>query len=136
MLAGRLALILGLAGAAALVPAATAQNDPGVAEAIRFQKAEDAAAARQARLEAGHGSKAAQNEAAQTVGEKKPSGDSSVQEAIRFQQSEDAAAARQARIESGRDNETNSADRMMTPKAKSKASRTTSATARKTTPAQ
>jgi hypothetical protein len=58
----KIALILGIAGALAGLPsltaaqqAAAAQKDPdaaGVAEAIRFQKAEQAAADRQARIEA------------------------------------------------------------------------------------
>jgi len=52
----RLALILGLAGGLAALPAMAAdQKDPdaaGVAEAIRFEKAKQAAADRQARIEA------------------------------------------------------------------------------------
>jgi hypothetical protein len=59
----RFAAILGLAGAMAMLPSLSAQQpessarkDPdasGIAEAIRFHRAEDAAAARQARIEAG-----------------------------------------------------------------------------------
>lgn len=52
----RLALILGLAAGFASLPAlAAGQKDPdaaGVAEAIRFEKAKQAAADRQARIEA------------------------------------------------------------------------------------
>lgn len=51
----KFALILGLAGAMAALPSLTAeQKDPdaaGVAEAIRFEKAKQAAADRQARIE-------------------------------------------------------------------------------------
>jgi sRNA-binding protein len=51
----KLALIIGLAGAMAALPSLTAeQKDPdaaGVAEAIRFEKAKQAAADRQARTE-------------------------------------------------------------------------------------
>jgi hypothetical protein len=51
----KLALILGLAGAMAALPSPTAeQKDPdaaGVAEASRFEKAKQAAADRQARIE-------------------------------------------------------------------------------------
>ena len=51
----KFALILGLAGAMAGLPSLTAQQkDPdaaGVAEAIRFEKAKQAAADRQARIE-------------------------------------------------------------------------------------
>jgi len=54
----KIALILGLAGAMAGLPSLTAaQKDPdaaGVAEAIRFEKAKQAAADRQARIEAAH----------------------------------------------------------------------------------
>jgi hypothetical protein len=61
----RFALILGLAGAMAGLPClAAAQKDPdaaGVAEAIRYEKAKQAAADRQARIEeaSAHGAKAA-----------------------------------------------------------------------------
>jgi hypothetical protein len=55
----KVALILGLAGAmAALPPLIADQKDPdaaGVAEAIRFEKAKQAAADRQARIEATQG---------------------------------------------------------------------------------
>jgi hypothetical protein len=54
-LSGKFALILGLAGAFAALPPLTAmQKDPdaaGVQEAIRFEKAKQAAADRQARVE-------------------------------------------------------------------------------------
>jgi len=54
----KIALILGLAGAlAGLRSLAAQQKDPdaaGVAEAIRFEKAKQAAADRQARIEAAH----------------------------------------------------------------------------------
>jgi hypothetical protein len=51
----RLALILGLAAGFASLPALAGQKDPdaaGVQEAIRFEKAKQAAADRQARIEA------------------------------------------------------------------------------------
>ena len=50
----RLALILGFAGALATLPSLSAQKDQeegGVQEAIRFEKAKQAAADRQARIE-------------------------------------------------------------------------------------
>jgi len=52
-----LALVLGLAAATGLLSEVSAQQDSdaaGVAAAIRFQRAEDAAAARQARIEEEH----------------------------------------------------------------------------------
>jgi hypothetical protein len=118
----RLALILGLAGAMAGLPSlAVAQQDSdaaGVAEAIRFQKAEDAAAARQAH--SGAARAAESNSADRMVPEADtkatPSStarkESGVEAAIRFQRAEDLAAARQARIEAAREGESNSADRM------------------------
>jgi hypothetical protein len=51
----KFALILGLAGAMGVLPSLAAVKDPdaaGVAEAIRFEKAKQAAADRQARIEA------------------------------------------------------------------------------------
>jgi hypothetical protein len=130
---GKLSLILGLAGALALpalVPAQAAQKDSdaaGVAAAIRFQKAEDAAAARQARLDAGRAGEA--NSADRMARpEQKESREGGVAAAIRFQQAEQIAADRQARIEARAGNE-NSADRIA-PDAKAKTSRATSATAR------
>lgn len=49
----RFAMILGLAGALAALPSLTAteKSDTGVAEAVRFEKAKQAAADRQARIE-------------------------------------------------------------------------------------
>jgi hypothetical protein len=109
---GNAALILGLAGALGGVSCLTAQNDSdtaGVAAAVRFQKAEDAAAARQARIEASGGEA---NSAARVT---PPTNDSmkaaGVEDAIRFQRAEDQAAAREARIERGQ-GELDSADRM------------------------
>ena len=126
---GNVALILGLAGVLGGVPCLTAQNDSdpaGVAAAVRFQKAEDAAAARQARIEASGGEA---NSAARvtplTNDSIKAAG---VQDAIRFQRAEDQAAAREARIERGQ-GELNSADRMA-PGARTEGPR--SASARKT----
>jgi hypothetical protein len=127
-------LIFGLAGAAALAPLGAQNNSDaaGVAEAIRFQRAEDAAAARQARMESGRADQAPAVDAKAEPRESKPEG---VQEAIRFQRAEDAAAARQARLAAGGD--VNSADRIAPePKSKTKTVRTTSASARKTSPAQ
>jgi hypothetical protein len=122
----KLVLILGAAGILVSLPCVNAQNDPGVAEAIRFQKAEDAAAARQARLDGDRGAQANSADRVAASQQAKPEG---LTAAIRFQQAEDAAAARQARIEAGRDGDLNSADRMVTPKAKTKPA--TSAAARK-----
>ena len=70
----KFALILGLAGALVLPSLAVAQQEAaarkdsdaaGVAVAIRFQKAEDAAAARQARIDAARGGES--NSAARTA---------------------------------------------------------------------
>jgi len=70
---GRFALILGLAGAMAALPSlASAQKDPdaaGVAEAIRFEKAKQAAADRQARIEAARAG--GENSADRSVSESK-----------------------------------------------------------------
>lgn len=117
----RYALILGLAGATAGLPSVIVAQDnaqkssdsASVAEAVRFQQAEAAAAARQAALEASRGGEKVK--ADKTAGEQKPTPEPTVQSAVRFQQAEDAAAARQARIDEGM----NSADRMA-PEAKSK----------------
>ena len=138
----RFALILGLAGAMAGLPSLTAQNDSdaaGVAAAMRFQKAEDAAAARQARIEAGRKGEAnsADRMATQMNAKGAPSTAQNqskaadVEAAVRFQRAEDAAAARQARIEVS-EGETNSADRMAAePTVQTKTPHTSSATARK-----
>jgi len=70
--ANKLALILGLAGAMAGLPClAAAQKDPdaaGVAEAIRFERAKQAAADRQARIEGGRarGEKSADRSASES----------------------------------------------------------------------
>jgi hypothetical protein len=140
----KFALILGLAGASVLPSLAVAQQGAaarkdsdaaGVAAAIRFQKAEDAAAARQARIDAGRGgeSNSVAGAAPQTTAKavQKESQPVGVEAAIRFQRAEDAAAARQARIEGTREDESSSADRMAPePKSKTKTARTASATAR------
>ena len=137
----RLALILGLAGAMAGLPSlAVAQQDSdaaGVAEAIRFQKAEDAAAARQAHSGAARAaeSNSADRMAPEADTKATPSStarkESGVEAAIRFQRAEDLAAARQARIEAAREGESNSADRMAPTRAEGPAS-----PARKTRPQQ
>lgn len=137
----RLALILGLAGALAGLPSVmvaqqeTKDSEAGVAEAIRFQKAEDAAAARQAGIEAARkgGSNSADRMASEpSAPARKDSASGGVAAAVRFQRAEDQAAARQARIDAG-ENGQQSADRSMTEsKPKSKAMK--SATARKTSP--
>ena len=111
----KFALILGLASATAGLPALWAQSNSdaaGVAAAIRFQKAEDAAAARQARIEAGRAPAQSKANNTPTQAVEKPSQENGVAAAIRFQKAEDEAAARQARIEASRENEANSADRM------------------------
>jgi hypothetical protein len=131
---GKLSLILGLAGALvvpALVSAQAAQKDPdaaGVAAAIRFQKAEDAAAARQARLDAGRAGETNSADRMAAKPAQKESHEGGVAAAIRFQQAEQMAADRQARIDA-RSDSANSADRIA-PDAKTKRPRTTSATAR------
>lgn len=123
----KFALVAGLASAAAGLPSLTAQTGPNdqdkpgdVAAAIRFQKAEEAAAARQARIEAARqGVPTPVTRAAPRKDLDEP-GD--VAAAIRFQNAEDAAAARQARMD-----ELNN---------KSRTSRRMSATARTTQPQQ
>jgi len=71
-----------------------------VREAIRFEKAKDAADARQARLETQHPSGYAERSAdSAPVKDKNAVPDKGVQDAIRFERNKDAADARQARIE-------------------------------------
>lgn len=133
----KFALILGLAAVAGLPLSTAAQKDPdaaGVAAAIRFQKAEDAAAARQARLDTGHGGQASSADRVPTTATTAQK-ESGVEAALRFQRAEDAAAARQARLDAGRESDVNSADRVA-PAPKAKTNRTTSASARKTPPPQ
>jgi hypothetical protein len=71
-----------------------AQEDPGVREAIRFERSKDAAAAREARIE-GQGS--AQSAPAEA---KEANPESDVQKAVAFERAKDDADARQARTES------------------------------------
>jgi hypothetical protein len=135
---GRFAVILGLAGAVWLPSMAVAQNDSDVAAAIRFQKAEDAAAARQARIDARGGANSADRLAQPPDSKSTPSAsaqkETGVEAAIRFQRAEDAAAARQAHLEAA-DADENSADRMaVAPAVKSKTVK--SAAARKNPPSQ
>jgi len=138
---GKFALILGMASVMAALPtltlAQTSQKESeaaGVAAAIRFQRAEDAAAAREARIDAARGgeSNSADRMAPQTtakVAPKEPQA-GGVAAAIRFQQAEQVAADRQARIDARAAGES-SADRMApAPKSRTKTARTTSATAR------
>jgi hypothetical protein len=142
----RLAVILGLAGALAGLPSVmvaqqegTKDSDAGVAEAIRFQRAEDAAAARQARV--GAAPKNESNSADRMASEpaapaRKDSEGGGVAAAVRFQRAEDEAAARQARIEAG-ENGQQSADRSMTqskPESKTKTKAPKNAMARKASP--
>ncbi len=142
----RLALILGLAGALAGLPSVmvaqqegTKDSDAGVAEAIRFQKAEDAAAARQARDEGArkNESNSADRMASESASPaRKDSEGGGVAAAVRFQRAEDEAAARQARIEAG-ENRQQSADRSITeskPESKAKTRAPKSASARKASP--
>ena len=78
-------------------PQSKSQDDAGVREAIRFERAKAAADARQARIEAGRASKPAENPGADKQQTSKQ--ESSVQDAIRFERAKDAADARQARSE-------------------------------------
>lgn len=70
----RFALILGLAGALAGLPSLSAaqkdQDEAGVAEAIRFERAKQAAADRQARIEEARAR--AENSADRSANESKP----------------------------------------------------------------
>ncbi|MGC9945930.1 MAG: hypothetical protein ABSF64_06120 [Bryobacteraceae bacterium] len=88
----KLALILGLAGALAGLPSLTAaEKDPdaaGVAEAIRFEKAKQAAADRQARIEEAH--------------ERAQSADRAVSEPQGKPRAVKSAAARKAALEQGK----------------------------------
>jgi hypothetical protein len=82
---------------------ATQTDTQSVREAIRFEKAKDAAAARQARMEERQPSVpseagvAAERESASVPGVRVT--DSGEKEAVRFERSKEAAAARQAKIE-------------------------------------
>jgi hypothetical protein len=124
-----IAVILGLAGSLSGLPCLSAQNNAdaaGVAEAIRFQKAEDAAAARQARIDVARtgGTNFADQQVSRTKTKAAPAASQGVEAAIRFQRAEDMAAARQARIEAGRVADSNSADRMAPSKLEGTASAT------------
>jgi hypothetical protein len=99
------------------------QGNGGVQEAIRFERAKDAADARQARIEVARPNQGAQTNGAIATGSasERDRGvivrDPGVQEAIRFERSKDAADARQARIDAGQatDNAVaGSADRRIT----------------------
>jgi hypothetical protein len=111
----KVTFVLGSAAAAALTCAAQMPSgDGGVQEAIRFERAKDAADARQARIEAARPhSQVTQTKSATTAN---TVGDGGVQQAIRFERSKDAADARQARIEAGQASDTavGNADRRMT----------------------
>ena len=79
------------------------QGDGSVQDAIRFEKAKDAADARQARSEAAHPTVAgAANPAAAAEQRAGTVRDQGVHAAIQFERNKDAADARQARTEAGR----------------------------------
>src|ERR1700722_8975336 len=118
----KVTILLGCSAATALTYAQTgvnSQGDGNVQEAIRYERAKDAADARQAAKEAGR-AQPTPTAAAATANEQSRAGnvpDSGVQAAVRFERSKDAADARQARIESNRGTDTSvngSADRRMT----------------------
>jgi hypothetical protein len=69
------------------------QEDPGVREAIRFERVKDSADARQARIEGQGPARAAPTEA------KEANPDADVQKAVAFERAKDAADARQECIE-------------------------------------
>jgi hypothetical protein len=94
-----------------------------VQEAIRFERAKDAADARQARIEAARSHKGAETKGSAATASANERdrvgtvGDAGVQEAIRFERAKAAADAREARIQAGQagDNAAvGSADRRMT----------------------
>jgi len=99
----KLTILGGLSAAATLGIAgqmpSNSQGDGSVQDAIRFEKAKDAADARQAAIEAG---RAQQGGTTGRESSQQPKVESGVQEAIRFERAKDAADARQARIESQR----------------------------------
>jgi hypothetical protein len=82
-------MMLGLA----MVGSALAQQSAGTQQAVRWERAKNAAAARQTRAEASHAAKPAQT----TVAPK--AGDGSTQDTGRWERAKDAAAVRQARID-------------------------------------
>jgi hypothetical protein len=90
------AIVMGLSFAAAL----PAQQEAGVQDAIRFERAKDAADARQARIEAQRSPSATASATATAPVEQKPKIEAGVQGAIAFERSKDVADARQARLES------------------------------------
>ena len=80
------------------------QSDGGVQEAIRFEKAKDAADTRQAQIEAARTHQGATNRAVAPANERSREGnvrDPGVQAAIQFERNKDAADARQAGIAAG-----------------------------------
>lgn len=115
----KVTILLGCAAGTTLVYAGgqapqKSQDAQGVREAIRFERAKDAADARQARIEAGRTQKSAaptaaastsaDNERDRMMTSEDRVGDEGVQEAIRFERAKDAADARQARIEARQGN--------------------------------
>ncbi len=120
----KVTILLGCSVATATTPLAYAggqtgvnsHGDGGVQEAIRFERAKDAADARQARIEAARSHQAAETKGAAATGSNSQ-GNGGVQAAIRFENAKNAADARQARIQTGQagDNAVvGSADRRMT----------------------
>jgi hypothetical protein len=115
----KVTILLGCSAATTLVYAggqapSKSQDGDGVREAIRFERAKDAADARQVRIEAGRTEKSAvptaaastsaDNERDRMMTSEDRVGDEGVQEAIRFERAKDAADARQARIEARQGN--------------------------------
>ena len=90
------------------------QGDGGVQEAIRFEKAKEAADARQAQIDAAR--RPHQGAHPISASERGNIPDSGVQAAIQFEKSKDAADSRQARIQAGQTNglAAGSADRRVT----------------------
>jgi hypothetical protein len=78
---------------------ASAYGQADVREAVRWERAKDRAAARQAAVARGGEGKAQDAKATPEVSGTKTAPESGVQAAIRYERFKEAAAARQARIE-------------------------------------
>jgi len=81
-------------------PQSKPPDDAGVREAIRFERAKDAADARQARIEAGRASQPSKTGSADRTQEPSKS-EAGVADAVRFEREKAAADARQASKEGG-----------------------------------
>ena len=88
--------LLGATVLAGMMASAYGQAD--VREAVRWERAKERAAARQAAIERGGGSQSAGRKGRLRTSET-PAQESGVQAAIRYERFKEAAAARQARIE-------------------------------------